>query len=268
MIPLYLDNLFEIKEYGICSETVARFAELVTLELYQDGTIDLPGLDPEIEYEEGSPIFREALLRSANLFQDRMLESIERGQLKTTWLTRSLKTGLIDAENTLIHYEDLVEFLNELGFRACRLEHSLGDYFWNEIELATTLTEIVKHKRLIKEKIDPDEVSRRAKEISNDETKIMRLVEENLQYRLNAAQDSAEKESASSEEKPLTKRERNTLLILIAALAKQMDIDLSKPAKSGVIISRYTELLGAPVDHSTIENKLKDIPAVLAARKK
>lgn len=69
-------------------------------------------------------------------------------------------------------------------------------------------------------------------------------------------------------DKPLLLRERNTLLVIIAALAKEAKIDLSKPAKAGENIAHLTELIGAPVDHSTIEQKIKQIADALASRAK
>lgn len=67
-------------------------------------------------------------------------------------------------------------------------------------------------------------------------------------------------------EKPMGVRERNTLLIMIAALAKEARIDLSKPSKAGVAIANLTEIIGAPVDHSTIEQKIKLIVNALESR--
>lgn len=67
-------------------------------------------------------------------------------------------------------------------------------------------------------------------------------------------------------ERPMGVRERNTLLIIIEALAKEAKIDLSKPSKAGAAIANLTELLGAPVDHSTIEQKIKLIASALESR--
>lgn len=70
------------------------------------------------------------------------------------------------------------------------------------------------------------------------------------------------------EQKPMGARERNTLLIIIAALAKEARIDLSKPSKAGAFIANLTEIIGAPVDHSTIEQKIKLIANALESRAK
>jgi hypothetical protein len=75
-------------------------------------------------------------------------------------------------------------------------------------------------------------------------------------------------ESVDMQEKPLGTRERNTLLVIIAALAKEAKIDLSKPSKAGEAIAHLTEILGAPVDHATIEQKINLINEAVQARTK
>jgi hypothetical protein len=64
----------------------------------------------------------------------------------------------------------------------------------------------------------------------------------------------------------LSTKERNTLLIIIGALAKNAAIDIAQPSKAGEQIAALTELLGASVDHSTIETKIKMIPKAVASR--
>jgi hypothetical protein len=70
-------------------------------------------------------------------------------------------------------------------------------------------------------------------------------------------------EPAQRAEKPLGKRERDTLLVIIAALAKMADIDVTKPSKAAVAIERQTIDMGAPLAARTIENHLNRIPDVL-----
>ncbi|WP_092148902.1 hypothetical protein [Bradyrhizobium sp. NFR13] len=69
-------------------------------------------------------------------------------------------------------------------------------------------------------------------------------------------------------EKPLERRERNTLLIIIAALARLAKIDVTKPAKAGTAIENQAALMGAEVSSRTIQNHLKLIPDALDRRNK
>ena len=68
-------------------------------------------------------------------------------------------------------------------------------------------------------------------------------------------------------QKPMGERERTTLLTIIAALAKEIGIDISKPSKAGGLIGNLTEQLGAPVSPRTIEDHLKRIPDSLEKRR-
>jgi hypothetical protein len=64
-------------------------------------------------------------------------------------------------------------------------------------------------------------------------------------------------------ERPLARRERSTLLVIIAALAKVARIDVSKASSAATSIESETALMGARVAARTIENHLKRIPEAL-----
>lgn len=66
--------------------------------------------------------------------------------------------------------------------------------------------------------------------------------------------------------KPLSNKERDTLLIIIAALAKEAKVDISRTSKAGELIANLTQLLGVQVGATTIETHLKKIPQALANR--
>jgi hypothetical protein len=73
-------------------------------------------------------------------------------------------------------------------------------------------------------------------------------------------------EPAQRAEKPMGQRERTTLLVMIAALAKMADVDVNKPSSAAVAIEAQTALMGARVASRTIENHLKLIPEVMEDR--
>ena len=67
-------------------------------------------------------------------------------------------------------------------------------------------------------------------------------------------------------ETPLELRERTTLLVIIAALAKMAEIDLKKPSKAAAAIESETALMGARVSERTVLNHLNRIPTALMDR--
>jgi hypothetical protein len=57
-------------------------------------------------------------------------------------------------------------------------------------------------------------------------------------------------------EKPIERRERMTLLVMIAALAKLAKINVAKPSSAAAAIESQTALMGARIAARTIENHL------------
>jgi hypothetical protein len=82
------------------------------------------------------------------------------------------------------------------------------------------------------------------------------------------AEYALDKKLIQKEPKPLSNRERDTLLIIIAALAKEANIDIKKTSKYGDLIAELTQTLGCPIGATTIEEKLKLIPDALESRAK
>ena len=64
-------------------------------------------------------------------------------------------------------------------------------------------------------------------------------------------------------EGPVGRRERSTLLLIIAALAKLARINVAKPSSAEASIESETALMGARVAARTIENHLRRIPEAL-----
>ena len=74
-------------------------------------------------------------------------------------------------------------------------------------------------------------------------------------------------EDVPTDEKALVSKERNSLLVLIGALCKELGID---PKQRGIATSlvAMTEILGAPLTDDTIRKILKQIEDAVSARNK
>ena len=68
------------------------------------------------------------------------------------------------------------------------------------------------------------------------------------------------------DDRPLSTRERNTHLAIMAALCKELQIDYSRHAKAAATIKAMMDAQGLNVGESTIEGYLKRIPDALEAR--
>lgn len=89
-----------------------------------------------------------------------------------------------------------------------------------------------------------------------------------LVVRTSALRDLVSRVSKPAErtERPVERRERNTLLVILAALADMARIDVSKPSAAGATIESKTAQMGVRVAARTIENHLKRIPEALESR--
>lgn len=74
-------------------------------------------------------------------------------------------------------------------------------------------------------------------------------------------------EPESRIERSLERRERTTLLVMIAALAERAKIDWKRPSSAAALIESKTIEMGARIAARTIENHLNNIPDALESRK-
>ena len=90
--------------------------------------------------------------------------------------------------------------------------------------------------------------------------------------RQHTSQEPSRKTDAHAENlvssKDLDPRERNTLLVIIAALAKKAKLDISQPFKAGKEIELFTVDLDARVADRTIGEVFKKVPDALAEKHK
>lgn len=86
-----------------------------------------------------------------------------------------------------------------------------------------------------------------------------------LVVRTSALQDlvSLMSEPELARQRPVGQRERNTLLVIIAALAELNGIDVKRPSKAAMEIESATIRKGARISARAIENHLRRIPGAL-----
>lgn len=80
------------------------------------------------------------------------------------------------------------------------------------------------------------------------------------------ALESSITEKTPVQEKPLSTRERDTLLTIIAVLCKDAGYDYTKAAKTAGLIQSTAAGIGVSIGETTIENHLKKIPDALGTR--
>lgn len=84
----------------------------------------------------------------------------------------------------------------------------------------------------------------------------------------NATSQSQERNRTIPVEKPLSNRERETLLTIIGALCEDAGYDYTKHAKTAGLIQSTAAKMGVSIGETTIEGHLKKIPDALGTRMK
>ncbi len=100
--------------------------------------------------------------------------------------------------------------------------------------------------------------------LQNAELEYKKLRDERNEY----AHNLQECLRAKEQEMPLSTKERNTLLAIIATLCQEAKIDYTKHAKAAASIQHAADSMGISIGESTIESHLKKIPGALASRMK
>ena len=75
-----------------------------------------------------------------------------------------------------------------------------------------------------------------------------------------------EPEAPPIAEKPLSRKERNTLLTIIAVLCKEAKLDYTTASKTADLIESTADSMGVSISKTAIRDHLKKIPDALGTR--
>ena len=263
----WLDHLPIVDEYSVYSVAVSHVSKMIAYELFYQGSFNLINFKVEDEYSLDNQKFVQALSPHVQRIEKAIVDSIEKGEIKTTFKMRDLESGMLDSTNTLINQEEAYKFLEIYGISDIGEEgYPFHDYMEAEMNLLDSILGTIEfHKKYYGNGQEYD-VDKEVDELYENKDDIAELVIENIN--LNREIKSLKIQTQPQAEKPISTRERNTLLTIIAALTNDAKIDIFKTSKSGELISRMTQQLGALVDGETIASKLKQIPDALERRSK
>lgn len=103
-----------------------------------------------------------------------------------------------------------------------------------------------------------------AEDLLNDPVAINLIQLENLELKIKLKKVELNQNNV----KPLSPIERGTLLIIIAALAKEPKVDITKTSKAGELIENMTQRMRARISATTAETPFKKISQALTNRPK
>ena len=193
-----------------------------------------------------------------------VFDSISRGQLKPVQLRMNLD-GQIDSTDTWVLMNDFEDWCDS---RNLTLEENWSQYLQDETTIFDNALDAADSTRRKLETLDFDkQVRNRSEDIASLSTEeelraySLKLLEENVALRYGA-------NGAREVERPMTNRERRSLLTIIAALCKEAKYDYERHSKTAGLIQRACETMGLAIGETTIEQHLKRIPDAIRPRLK
>ncbi len=270
-------------EYGLDIEqklfhlTIHEAAELVVLEMWASGEISEIEEPDDWDGEVRNPKLLILLKDEIHKFEQKILGAVDSGRLKAKNIIRDFEENLIkDAARVSVY--DLEDWLSERNFDTGDIFH---EWKQTESEIAYRVSEEFDYLRASsreRKRVEdfPNISDGPVRENELDGLSIGNLksaykalvISHDRLARLVYSEGTESKEQVVSRvEKPLTTRNRRTLLTLIAALSDYSGIDY-KSRGAAMQISRLTDDIGASVTDDTIRSLLADIPDALEARMK
>lgn len=261
-----------IQDYGIFKLNVIDAAKITVLDMWFNG--EFPEiLEPnDFNGDYNNPELLTLLEDKINIFVKYIHNSIQRDELKTIFARKDFEGNIIDSE-TYICFFDLGEWLSERGYDS-------GDIFaeYSDVELSVqerTCDYIVYLRAHAKYKtsfysnsrIGPLAFTSDADRASKEELQSMLMNAIAINANIHDKLRRIEERCKGRADKPLTTRQRRTLLTLFAAICKRAKLDISARG-SAQRIKEMTEELGAPVDADTIKKFLDEIPDAIESRMK
>ncbi len=186
-----------------------------------------------------------------------LTDSIKSGELKPLRLRVSL-SGDIDPRETWLHFEDFSDWCER---RELESNDCLDQYIRDEStihEAAMNAADSVRAELEILEL--EDKLKQRTHEL-DDPSAALDLLKENIALR-------ASKSAPHISEKPLSTRERDTLLTIVAVLCKEAKLDYKTPSKTADLLENMAASMGISISKRGIEGHLKKIPNALRIRTK
>jgi len=195
------------------------------------------------------------LLSNVKTLKKAVLRSIGNKDLKVAFLDVDLN-DVINTDNTWIEMDEF--------YRWCYDRQIVLNDLWSEYrEKEYDILNPIRHKMYeLRRRAETPDFDNKLEEVRKEfnETMFEDLLSKLAAYRSNGEQERPHK--------PTGKREGDTLLTIIAALAKDAKLDIKDAGKTALYIEGLTDGLGAHVSKRAIENHLKRIPNALEPRMK
>lgn len=265
-----LDQL-GLPDFGVFHMSILEAAEKVATDMWFSGEFSEIKEPENWDGNENDPTFRLLLSEKFVYVEMRLISAVDSGKLFAVKQSRNLDEELI-SKDTYIKYQDLYDWLLERGYKCGDILESWGD---RESEISLRICDELAYLRAIisrgkREYQGLSFESMRAKigvieesETADAITACKALIIENQQ--LKQLLDQERSNLQGKVDRPITIRQRRTLLTIIAGLCHSSRIDTAGRDTPGKL-SDMTKMIGATITDETVKKLLGEIPDALESK--
>lgn len=237
--------------FGMRHLSIPEAAKLITVDTWYSGRIDLKEVDDMGDATLNDPRLLEMLAEHIGVFEQRLYKAVCGGWLKAN-IVRDIDGNLVP-NRTHIERDDLIQWLVHTGHD---YDDVIAEWMETNDEASYCVSEMALAYRSLERKALRNSDGGHAALIHS-----LRVENESLKRRLEAV----EKGGQERVDRPITTRQRRTLLTIISALC---DYSAIKPNERGAAgqIAAMTDEIGASITAETIAGLLKEIPEALETR--
>lgn len=237
----------ELPDFGIFSISITNAARLISEDMWFSGEIDVK--EPE-DYDGsyGNPILLESLAGYISKMETQLLQAVDTKRLKAVIVRRDMEER-IDPNKTFLRLNILDKWLVERGYES---GDTVNEYWDNEAGIAISIAEqvtVTRYKPIASSADRENEYLEKQLELA---------LAENIKLKKTSGVNCGKQDI----DKPMSAKERRSLLRVIAALANMAKINVAQRGIASAI-QTATETNGAPVTDDTIRKILKKIPDAL-----
>lgn len=259
--------------FGIFTMSIVEAAERVVLDMWFSGDFSNIKEPDDWDNSVDDPRLKMLLANEIAKFKIKLQIAVDSGKLEPVKITRNLDELLIP-EKTYITYQNLYKWLLDRGYEC---SDTLKAWIDSEMDIAIHLCEELAYLRSINinGKYEFESFSFHGSIAKNDNinqeiaTDVVAaykaLVIENKYLEEQLARTTFN--TPAHVDRPIERRERRSLLIVIAALCKQLKIDTAGRDTTGLIV-KLTEFIGIKISDDSIRQYLSEVPEALQSRMK
>lgn len=277
----YEDDLCFLRlKHRLFHLTIREAAELVAVDMWVSGEFEDIDEPKDWDGSDRDPILISLLDEKIKNLESKIFAAVDSGKLKAKNVIRDFDENLI-ASQPRIYWRDLDAWLEGRGYTS---GETVSDWVRDEVEIDGKLSEEFDYLRALsrdsKGVIEELPVIHDFLPIRIDDVlqskevvkmiaayKAIVISHDRLLQMVYGGNEQAPKEPDAKIDRPLTTRQRRTLLTIIAAFCKYEGID-PKARDAVAQIVQMTEDLSVPISNDTVRATLKEIPDALEARMK